>query len=161
VHYALGNTGYGPRSAVDLVFAEVNRAEMPRYVPSEKKRKGYVFAEVGTPAKKLHFDVFVHQDVYPGSDPELLIYDTVLEGVADVNDHGRDIDRLDLVESIEPLGQSAARFRAASIPAYTALLDLVRSKMGWETEPIRGYRCRIDYPIYGSQVAMTFDPPAK
>lgn len=161
VHYRLGDTGYGPRSAVDLVFAEVNRAEMPRYVPREKKRKGYVFAEVGTPVKTLHFDVFVHKDVYPGSEPELLIYDTVLEGVADVNDRGRDIDRLDLVESIEPLGESSARFRAASIHAYTALLDHVRSKMGWETAPIRGYRCRIDYPIYGSQVTMAFDPPAK
>jgi hypothetical protein len=159
VHYQLADTGFGPRSAVDLIFAEVNRAEMARYVDPELKRKGYVFAEISTPVKTLQFDVFLHEDVYPGSEPGLLIYDTALDGVADVNDRGRDIDRLDLAESIEPLGTGISRFRSARVPGYARLIDLVCTKMGWDGTRFRGYRCQIEYPLYGSQVAMTFAPP--
>lgn len=160
VHYTLAGDAFGPKSAVNLVFAEVNLEEMPRYVPAESKRKGYVFAEISTPAKALHFDVFVHQDVYPGSEPTLSIYDTAFDGVASVNDPSRDIDRLDLGESIQPLGIGTAKFRTADVPNYTDLIRLVCNKLKWDGERFRGYRCRIDYPIYGTQVAMAFDPPA-
>ena len=64
VHYTLGDHGYGPTSAADIVLAEVNLAEMPRYVPEGTSRKGNVFAEVSVPAKRLLFDVFVHADIY-------------------------------------------------------------------------------------------------
>lgn len=159
VHYTLAGEAFGPQSTVDLVFAEVNLLEMPRYVPRGSNRKGYVFAEVSTPAKTLHFDVVVHTDVYPGSEPELIIYDTVLDGVANVNDPRRDIDRLDLAESVQSLGTGTAKFRTADVPHYSDLLQLVCRKLNWNGEQFRGYRCRIDYPIYGSQVAMAFVPP--
>ncbi|MHC4420815.1 MAG: hypothetical protein ACYS1E_09495 [Planctomycetota bacterium] len=158
-HYTLAGDGFGPRSAVDLVIAEVNLAEMPRYVPRDRKRKGHVFAEISTPAKVLLFDVLVHEDVYPGSEPALLIYDTVLDGVANVNDRTRDADRLDLLESVNSLGRGIATIRVAEIPNYVELVRHVFDRMGWNDRQFRGYRCRIDYPIYGSQVAMAFDPP--
>jgi len=159
VHYTLAGDTFGPRSAVDLVFAEVNLAEIPRFVPADSKRKGYVFAEISTPAKVLHFDVFVHKDVYPGSEPELFIYDTVLDGVASINDPSRDIDRLDMFESIANLGLGLSSCRTADVPHYTDMMRSACQRLHWDSEEFRGYRCRIDYPIYGSQVAMAFDPP--
>jgi hypothetical protein len=160
VHYTLASNTFGPQSTVDLMFAEVNLAEMPRYVPRDSNRKGYVFAEISTPVKSLHFDVLVHADVYPRTDPELIIYDTVLDGVANVNDPQRDIDRLDLAESIQPLGMGTSKFRTADVPYYADMLGLVCRKLKWSGEKFRGYRCQIDYPIYGSQVAMAFVPPS-
>jgi hypothetical protein len=161
VHYMLADDGFGPRSAADLVFAEVNHAELPRYVPAEKKRKRHVFAEVTTPSKLMVFDALVHEDVFAGAEPSLHIYDTAFEGVADVNDPSRDIDRLDLVESIQPLGRGTSKFRIGEVPWYSDLLKLVCTRLGWDGEQFRAFRCRIDYPIYGSQVAMAFDtvPP--
>jgi hypothetical protein len=159
VHYTLAGEAFGPRSAVDLVFAEVNRAEMPRFVPAGSHRKGYVFAEVSTPVRTLHFDVLVHADVYPGRDPALLLYDTALDGVANINDPARDIDRLDMLESIQHLGIGPSRWRSADVPNYAELIREVCARLGWNAGGFRGYRCRIDYPIYGSQVAMAFDPP--
>ena len=158
VHYMLGRGGFGPRSAVDLLFAEANLSELPRYVPVEKKRKSYFFAEVSTPVKVLHFDVLIHADAYPDSDPDLVIYDTALDGVASPNDPARDIDRLDLAETIQPLGVGAARFRSADVPRYVELVRMVCERMGWDETAFRGYRCRSDYPVYGSQIVMTFEP---
>jgi hypothetical protein len=159
VQYLLAGQGFGPRSAVDLVLAEVNFREMSRYVPRAAGRKGNVFAEISVPVKSLLFDVFVHDDVYPGSEPQLRIYDTVLEGIANVNDAARDVDQLRVVESIQPLGRGAASGRAARVPKYVQLLRHVFGELGWQDHEFRGYRCSIDYPVYGSQIVMTFDPP--
>ena len=159
VHYTMSGEEFGPNSAVDFIGAEVNLREMPRYVPREKNRKGFVFSEVGTPARELILDVLVHDEVYPDSEPSLHIYDTVLDGVADLNDRARDIDRLDLAESVQCLGRGLQKFRAAKIPNYAQLMRQVCEKLNWDGNQFRGYRCRIEYPIYGSQVAMAFDPP--
>lgn len=162
VHYMLADNGFGPRSATDLVFAEVNRQELPRYVAPEVAagRKRHVFVEVNSPSKVLLFDVLVHEELAT-SEPSLYIYDTSFEGVANVNDRARDIDRLDLVESIQPLGQGISRFRAAEVPWYTELLATICGKLGWNADRFRGHRCRIDYPIYGSQVVVAFDAPTR
>jgi hypothetical protein len=157
VHYTWAEEGFGPRSATDLVFAEVNFAELPRFVPAEKKRKRHVFAEVTTPSKLLVFDALVHEDVFSGSDPSLHIYDTAFEGIADVNDARRDIDRLDLVESIQSLGRGISKFRVGEVPWYSDLLRRVCSKLNWDGDRFRGFRTRIDYPLYGTQVAIAFD----
>jgi hypothetical protein len=159
VHYTLGDDGFGPRFTTDLVFAEVNRAELARYLPPEQRRKRHVFAEVSTPVKVLVFDALLRDDVFPGSEPALFIYDTTFDGVADVNDPTRDIDRLDLCESIQPLGRGITKFRTTEVPRYAELLRHVCVKLGWDGKRFRGYRCRIDYPIYGTQVAMAFDAP--
>ncbi len=160
VHYTWAEEGFGPRSATDLVFAEVNFAELPRYVPAERKRKRHVFAEVTTPSKLLVFDALVHEDVFGGADPSLYIYDTAFEGIADVNDPGRDIDRFDLVESIQSLGKGVGKFRVGEVPWYSELLRHVCAKLNWDADRFRAWRTRIDYPIYGSQVAVAFDTVA-
>jgi len=158
-HYSLSERGIDPRKGVDLVFAEVNLSEMRRAVPKGSKRKGYLFAEVSLPAVRLQFDVFLHEDVYPGADPRLMIYDTAIDGVADVNDPSRDIDRLELQESIDTLGKGFRAARSSDLPDYPALMHRVADRMQWNAERFRGYRCSIEYPLYGTQVVMAFDPP--
>jgi hypothetical protein len=160
VHYTLGKHGFGPRAATDLVFAEVSRADMARFVPAGSGRRRYVFAEVSTPVDTLVFDALVHEDILFG-EPSLHIYDTSFEGVADVNDPTRDMDRLDLHESIQPLGAGLSRFRTADSPRYVELLRLVCDKLGWNGDQFRGYRSRIEYPVYGTQVAMAFPAPTE
>jgi len=159
--YFLGGEGFGPHSAADLVLVEVNRAEMPAWVPAGSGRRGNVFAEVATPSRTLLFDALVHRDVYPGSDPQLVLYDTALDGVANVNDPTRDADRLDLMETVQPLGRGALIGRDTKVPRYAELLRHVLDRLGWDEDELRGYRCRIDYPLYGSQVVLAFDPPTR
>jgi hypothetical protein len=160
VRYTLPDRNFDPNASHDLVFAEVNHAELESHVPANSDRRSYFFAEVTVPAAQLLFDVFIHEDAYPGADPSLVIYDTVLEGVASANDRGRDLDRLHLEESIQSLGRDLRRFRASAVPRYADLVALSCQKLAWDPAQFRGYRCVIDYPIYGSQVTMVFQPPA-
>lgn len=161
IHYTLGDTGFGPRSKSDLVYAEVNINELPRYFPATPKRSRYVFAEVSTPANLLVLDALIHRDLLGTSRPELFIYDTVLDGVASVNDRSRDASRLDLRETLEPLGTTLRTYRVSEMPAYLELLELAFTKLGWDASEMSGFRTRIDYPVYGSQVAIAFDTQEK
>lgn len=156
VHYTLGDSGFGLRSACDMVFAEVNLNEMPRYIRSDQPRKRHVFVEISVPIKLLVFDALVHRDVFRGHDPSLVIYDTACEGVADPNDPVRDIDRLDTSESIQNLGWGIDSFRSRDEPRYADILQHAWNSLGWNADDFRGYRCRIDYPLYGSQVVITW-----
>jgi hypothetical protein len=155
VFYAVQDDALGAADAVDLVYAEVNRAEIPRYVPLASGRRGYFFAEVNTPCAVLQFDVLMHNDLYPESAPELVLYDTAFQGVASVNDRARDVDRLDLLETVDPVG-TPPRLRSADVPRYAELIDLAAASAGFDLARFRGYRTRIDYPLYGSQVTMAF-----
>ncbi len=159
--YLLGGDDFGPRSAVDLILAEVNYSEMARFVPAGSGRKGFVFAEVGTPCRSLLFDVLVHDDVYPGATPSLAVYDTALEGVASVNDPGRDIDRIEVSETFGWLGRGTGGLRTPDAPHYTDLVGHVLESTGWDGERFRAYRHRIEYPLYGSQVVAVFQPPER
>ena len=158
-HYTLAGNEVGPRSQVDLMLVEVNLAEMDRFVPADVDRKGFVFAEVSMPSRVLLFDVLVHEQVYPGRDPELHLYDTVLDGVANVNDRTRDIDRMDMNEVVASLGTGLNKWRTADSPNHVDMISTVMDRMDWQPNAFRGYRCRIEYPLYGSQVVVAFAPP--
>lgn len=161
VHYLLGGDGFGPSSAQDVVFAEASPADINRYRAQGSTRKTYVFAETSVPAAVMQFDAIVHKDVFTGSTPALRVYDTAFEGVAGANDPSRDIDILDLSESVEPMGQGLARFRSGDVPRYAELLRMACEKLSWDPASFVGYRARIEYPVYGSQATMLFDAPLK
>lgn len=161
--YTLGGDGFGAGSAVDVVFVEINRAELKRPVPIApgqrergENRGAYFFAEVSVPAKILQFDIVMHESLFPGQDPALRIHDTAFDGVADVFDPRRDLDRLDLLETIVPLGKGLSRVRTGAAPRYQELISRVVQDLGQSAQSFRSYRCSIEYPLYGSQVSAVF-----
>jgi len=157
VFYTLADGGFGADAAVDLAFAEVSRNELPRFVPPGANRKSFFFAEVSIPTRTLQFDVLVHEDLYPGQDPALRLYDTSFEGVASPNDPARDMDRLNMLEVIEPLGGGTLGLRSSDVPRYAELIDHVVKRAGFDAPRLRAYRCRIEYPVYGSQATAVFN----
>lgn len=158
VHYTLADNAVGPRSAVDIVSCEVNRAELPRFHPANSTRKSFVYAEVSTPAESLVFDVVLHQSLFTKAAPQLRLYDTSFEGVASPNDPQRDQDQLDLGESLESLGLGLHRTRTSDAPTLYPMLSKVCQSLNWKSDEMRTYRCRSDYPVYGSQVAVILEP---
>lgn len=156
MHYTLQENCFGVSSSIDLVTCEVNRAEIPRYIPDERNRKAWASSDINIPSKRMQFDVLVHKDLYNRSYPELRIYDSAISGRADINDPARDVDQLDLLESIENLGEGLNRFGSSLVPNYRKMIDEVCTTLNFDSSKLRGYRCTADYPIYGSQTAMVF-----
>ncbi len=156
VRYTLGGSSFGAGSAVDLVFADVNLAEVKRF---GVKKGWFFFAEASIPAKHLQFDLLVHEDLFPGQHPGLKIHDTSFEGIADVFDPRRELDELDLSETVRPLGKGGS-LRSAAAPAAMHVVARIMQAMRWNPAHYRAFRVGIDYPIYGSQVSLTFQKPA-
>ena len=156
MHYLLEPGGFGAQSAIDLVTCEVNRGEIPRYIPSSRNRKAWASSDINIPSRRMQFDVLVHKDLYTSGYPELRIYDTTILGQADINDPSREVDQLELLEGIENLGNGITRFGSSHVPRYRAMLGDVCTQLGFDPELLRGYRVSSDYPIYGSQTAMLF-----
>ena len=159
IHYVVPCDSIGPSSAVDLFVAEMTPGCIRRYNSGQSPKVAGPSSAIAIPVRTLVFDVLLHEDVYPGQEPSLQVYDTARGGIADINDPSRAIDLLDVGESIERLGWNAATFRASEIPQYAEIIDLVCDKMGWDGRKFRGYRCRVQYPVYASQFSMVFEPP--
>jgi hypothetical protein len=157
VHYLLGESGYGARSSVDLLIAELNLNEMLR-LPVGADRLGFVFAECSTPAEHLAFDILVHDALFAAGPPELRIYDTTFDGVADPNDDARGIDLLETSDRIEPAGRGFSKLGVDAMPRYRDMLDYVITHAGWNSQEFAAWTIRADYPLYGSQYAVCFQP---
>jgi hypothetical protein len=150
----------GWSSARDIVTAELRRRPLRRTRAADDPRpkSGFVYP-ISLPTRVFVCDLILHEDVYPGCEPKLRILELGERGCADVNDTTRDLDVFDVAERIERLDRGIASFRAAEVPRYGELLAHVCGKLGWDAERFRGYRTRIEYPIFGTQVHWAFDVP--
>lgn len=153
VLYLLGPGGFGPDSGVDLVLAEVNRAELPRELP-EDGRKLFFFHAITTPSKRAVFDVFVHRSLFEGA-PELTLYDTSGHGLASPNDPLRAVDRVPSEASLVTL-ENPRDFGTHEVPNHARLLSHALGQLGWSADELRGYRFQCDYPLYGVQIVQAF-----
>src|SRR6185503_7033457 len=154
-HYTLIGDTVGMRSSANVVHATLMPAKRDLY-RSADSQKSAVVVGMSMPARKFIFDVLLHEGVFPGQEPTLELRQTV--GVFNRDD---DADRFDVIESIQPLGKGIPRFRAADSQDYQDILHHVCEHRQWDSNKLRGYRCQIEYPVYSSEIAMTFDLPAK
>jgi hypothetical protein len=159
VHYITESESVGPGSATDLLVFDHHAAALDRYTTDPTASKG-AFVAPAIPSKVLVFDTLLHEQAYPGADPDLAVYDMGTEGTAWVNDPARDIDRMDVLETVEYLGRDASRFFCADVPTYAGLVRSVCDELGWDASAFRGYRARVQYPVTGWQFCMAFRPPA-
>lgn len=156
IRYVMTGNEVGQRSAMDVVIVEDNLKIHPINPSRASLPKHVFFATVDQPTALLVFDVFVHKDVWPGCDPELAIYDTVIKGVVWPKDQSRERDRLNLAETLTFLGDHPSGFHNADVPQYAQILEHVCGSHGWNLGDFRGYGTRISYPFYGSQTCMVF-----
>ena len=156
IQYSLGPTGFGRESKVDLVMAEVNRAEL-QDDRDEGGPSPFFFAIPEMPSRRLVFDVCLHRDVYAGFSPELSTFDTAGRGPANPGDLSRATDRRPCPEALQVLGAGTRRLRLLEFVRYGALLDHAFATLGWDAAEFRTYRVNIPYPLVGSQVCLLFN----
>lgn len=155
VEYSLGSTGIGRSSKVDLVIAELNRAEMK--VAPGATRYFYMVSEMAT--RKAVFDVFIHEDVFVGATPRLVAYQTGSLGAARVDDPARELDKRPVHEEIQQVPSGWRGARILEFPRYGELLDLVSRRLQWDLDRFRLLRLAVTYPVLHRQLVLAFDPP--
>ncbi|MEX2220018.1 MAG: hypothetical protein WD749_14800 [Phycisphaerales bacterium] len=160
VTYTVAGEDVGLRSAVDLVVADQRCAALRRYAGQDGRRRIAIFRVIDTPTKRMTVDVFLHPEVYPGSSPELAIYNTVERGIVRIDTTpSRENDRFHQHDVIRPIAGGLANARLAHVPRYPEMLRHVCGKLGLAPAEFRGFRLDVHYPIYGAQYQFGFTLP--
>jgi len=157
VHYRLCGNEVGLTSALDVFMCEYVPRLMDLRAAERLRRKRGMCADVEIPVKSLVFDAYIHQDIWPEVEPELLIYDTAMRGPASPNNPACSLARLPFQDSLRSLGRGLSRFRVEEIPRYVEMMRDVFARRGWNPDEFRCYRCHTRYPLYGSQYHAVFE----
>jgi hypothetical protein len=157
VQYTVAGQDVGLRSAVDLVHATYLPRKRPMFLqPGQSPQKIVMAFGIDTPTRAFVVDMLVHKGLFPGQHPQLDMYRTAgVFGSARAN--RREIDRLALLESVQSLGQGLASFRSPDTPAHQDMIRFACQQRGWDADQLRGYRCRIEYPMYSSEITFSFE----
>lgn len=159
VVYALDGNPLGPKNAVDKLLGEVRPAAFNRFAADHARARKSMFVAPSVPVRSLIFDLLLHESITLTREPELVFYDTAVDGMASVNDATRDVDRLELDERIEYLGMETRLLQITELPRYIPMLKHLCEQRGWTLHQFRAYRCRMQYPMHGLQACMAFDVP--
>jgi len=154
VLYLLGETGFGPRSAVDIVLGELNRSELPLEPDAGEER--FFFHQAAVPARRAHFDLLAHRDLFDGKAPRLVVYDTTCEGPAVVNDPLRASDQIEVSETVQSWDAAGDALHGAGIPRYSDLVTSACGRLGWELADLRLHRLVVEHPLLGMQLCLSF-----
>ncbi|MFT5058388.1 MAG: hypothetical protein ACI89E_001161 [Planctomycetota bacterium] len=160
IHYTLPGDSMGRLAHSDMIVVDDHPAAMGRYARPEPHGRSSLFVEPAFPVALVVFDLLLHKDAFPGVEPELVLYDTGTRGIANVNDKSRDVDLVHMEEQLEFLGTGLASFQCEEVPRYGEMLAHMSRKLDWDLGDYRGYRVKIQYPVYGWQASIAFSPPA-
>lgn len=141
---------------LDLFFASMLRNADPRVATSDHPRARYAYIPQN-PSRHLVFDVYVHEDLWPGVEPELVLVRSGNAGAPDLLAHS--LDRLDYVETLGRFGMSASAVPSQVYPRQRDLVRSIHDRMGWAPESFRLFRCEVKYPVIGIWYTIQFPLP--
>jgi hypothetical protein len=115
------------------------------------------------PCKTLVRDVFIHEDLWPGTNPELSLRLPNPSGTDPLRLDGLlgRINTLDLHTPIEQLGRGLDRAAVKVLPRHKQLLTESFERTGWDPNRFRGYRTEVRYPVPMITMTWWFPLPGK
>jgi hypothetical protein len=146
----------GNQSAMTCIVADVFRRAFVRYANAHNRAQASQ-ALIRTPCEVLVQDVLVHESLGWNRPPWLKVLSDH-RGV-DPADWERDCDRLNISEPVVYLGKGPAVLTTTDVPRYEEIVRYVLSRLRWNAEEFRAYRCRLQYPVVPSSVIIHFDLP--
>ncbi len=150
----------GKHASMDMLLVGHDARGSRRFATPERPRGGGVtFADL--PSRMMIFDVLLHDEVFPGATPELLVYNPGAQGPANPADRSRDVDRVSVPEQVESLEKSAGRFDVEEIPRYGEMIERVCGAHGLKPGSLRLFRLRMAYPVHCFQFVMAFKAPPR
>ncbi len=123
-----------------LVTGELMRNIGPDYA-TEQDKVAHFGAAVRTPAELLHFDLFVHRDLFGDVTRELRVFSDLATPIA-----FDDADALSVSDKVTRLGRGVSLAQTPDIPAYGDLAASVFRTLGDDADDYDLYRVRMQYP---------------
>ncbi len=148
----------GKTGAVTCITGEVTRS-VASYYRAEDNRQAALLVRMHTPCESLHFDLFVHEDLFGPIEPELAVYSELQGGKPIPPIEGRDRDRLVTGEAIECVGKGPSVVHTLQVPRYAEMIRYALDKLGWDGERFDVYRLEMPYPVIPTSVAMVHELP--
>lgn len=151
----LVGVGIGNKAAVTCIEGHINRAAVPRYRDPDNKIGGHL-AEIRVPCDSLFLDLLVREDTFGPLGPTM---HACADHLAGLQGPGIGAWQRLAYESVERLGRGASVLYTPEYPRYPELARYAFDRLRWDAERFDVYRCRIEYPVLPSTVAMFFDLP--
>lgn len=142
----------------DIVYAQIYEG-IHRSRRGDGRPTSGMASHAEPPSEWCVIDALLHDDVWPDIRPEIRIYDTVIRGIAHPDDPSRLGDRMDVLENVQFLGRGPDAFRLPEFIAYPDLIRHACAARGWDASKLRGFRAKVRYPLYGSQIGLAFKLP--
>lgn len=107
------------------------------------------------PARRMVFDVWLHEDLAQGCVPSLELH---LWG-PDISQHGasRWSTRFPGGPRIELLGKGLGRASTAAFSRHKEMTADLYKQLGWDPSSFVGFRCEVAYPVWRAGYCMGFD----
>lgn len=168
--------GIGRTAATTIVTGEIVRDELSPYAPDPENPDDdsdpvlTSHAAIGCPVETLVHDVLFHRQVFDlerrlgrtGGQllPKVFVYDT-----ADPGFQPPEPPRLGephvlaIEERATFLGSGADAAATVDVPRYVELIRFACQRVGIDPADLMVYRCRVEYPLLPSTVAVRFELP--
>lgn len=115
-------------------------------------------AIISTPCKYLLFDVLIHETIWPGTEAIAECYRVVPHGpVTERNRNWRQFDRIDLGVKLRAHAPGLPAIESIQTQRYGKLVEHALARLTLSRTEMRGFRCEMAYPVYGTQVSLRFD----
>jgi hypothetical protein len=148
----------GKHAMMDMLAVSHDDAGSRRYAaPGAPLRGMSMFVDV--PVRMLVCDALVHEGLFPGSGPELVVYNTAANGPANPNDPARGLDRVNVAETVARVPSGPDTFSVAEVPNYGKMIGRICRHLGVPGGVFRVYRLQMAYPVYCFQFNVVFRAP--
>lgn len=145
---------------VDLSSAYILRRGWQRRASAlQEESRSYL---LNYPCRLLVRDVFIHEALWPGANPEINLRLPNPAGTDPQRYEGHlaRINTLDMKLPIEQLGRGLERCAVRDLPQYDRQLAASFARIGWDPEQFRGFRTQVVYPVPMITMTWWFPLPA-
>ena len=154
------NGRLGIQHTSDVVIGEMNRHVFSYRRSSESRRFGGLGCSPWVPVRRAVVDLLLHRDVFPTCIPQFVMSRTGIHGLPDPNDPSRYHDRIRIDLQMQALNAgSLLHSTVPEVPFYHSMLESQCQSVGWNIREFRGFRVRIEYPIFDSQLMYVIPLP--
>jgi hypothetical protein len=138
----------------DIALCEYLPAAHPVRSPASGTRTFTCGDAVAHAYKRLTLTMLVHRGAWVGCDFALRAYDTATRGLVALPDPVRELDRLEIDESVLCTDDAREALQRSPVRGHADMVTAVVSPHAWEVSEFRAFHCEVLYPLYGAHIML-------